>query len=94
MVKTHGLSRFALKSLDEIRDTPDIILQIQETGTTFQGSGKTVYLCEVVRPAEYRAEGTLTRLSGELIAANEDNRRLRRKIERLEAALKKEREAT
>lgn len=94
MVKTHGLSRFVLKSLEEIRDTADIILQIQETGTTFQGSGKTVYLCEVVNPAIYRDEGTLARLSGELIAANEDNRRLRRKIERLEAALKKEREGT
>lgn len=94
MVKTHGLSRFVLKSLDEIRNTSDVILQIQETGTTFQGSGKTVYLCEVVHPVEYKAEGTLARLSGELIAANEDNRRLRRKIERLETALKKERENT
>lgn len=92
MVKTHSLSRFVLKSLEEIRDTSDIILQIQETGTTFQGSGKAVYLCEVVNPAIYKAEGTLATLSGELIAANKENRSLRRKIERLEAALKKERE--
>lgn len=89
MVKTHGLSRFVLYSLEQIRDTADIVLQIDETGTKFEGSGKDVYLCEVVHPREYRSEGTLARLSGELIAASEDNRRLRRKIDRLEAELKK-----
>lgn len=91
MVKTHSASRFALKSLDEIRDTGDVILQIELTGSKFTGSGKDVYLCEVVSRIAYQEEGTVARLSGELITANEENRRLRRKIDRLEGELRKAR---
>ena len=90
MIKTHEQSRFVLKTLEQIRDTDEVILQIAETRSKFQG-GQDVYLCEVVGRHQYRNTATVEKLSAELIAANEENRRLHRRIEKLEATLAKER---
>ena len=56
MIRTQRHSRFVLMSLDEIRATRDIVLQTEETKSNFSGSGKTVYICEVVRPCDYQKE--------------------------------------
>jgi hypothetical protein len=84
MVKTHSNSRFVLKSLDDIRESRDVILQIVETESTFADSKKSVYLCEVVSLAQYNSSGTLDCLANEIIKVNSENRRLRKKIEQYE----------
>lgn len=85
--------RFVLMSLDEIRATRDIVLQTEETKSNFSGSGKTVYICEVVRPCDYQKETDTAadKLAAEIERVNADNRALRRKIERLERELQKAR---
>ena len=90
MIKTHEQSRFVLKTLEQIRDADEVILQIAETRSKFQG-GQDVYLCEVVGRHQYRNTATVEKLSAELIAANEENRRLKKKKKKLEATLAKER---
>ncbi|MFA5423146.1 MAG: hypothetical protein WC374_04755 [Phycisphaerae bacterium] len=85
MVKTHSYSRFALKSLDQIRDTSDVILQVEKTESTFKDSNQAVYLCEIVALHQYDKQGTKEALAEELIRANIENRRLLKKIERLQA---------
>lgn len=84
---------FVLMSLDEIRATRDIVLQTEETKSNFSGSGKTVYICEVVRPCDYQKETDTAadKLAAEIERVNADNRALRRKIERLERELQKAR---
>ena len=89
MVKTHPYSRFALKSLGEIRDTPDVILQIEQTGSTFTETKAAVYLCEIVSSNMYNRAETMERLTDEIIKINTENRRLRKKVEHLEKALLK-----
>lgn len=84
MVKTHPDSRFALYSLDQIRDSTAVILQIEQTDSTFDNSKKSVYLCEIVPAACYNRNSTAERLTDEIIKANTENRRLRGKIDRLE----------
>ena len=84
MVKTNTNSKFVLKSLSEIRDSRDIILQIDKTDTTFTDSGRTCYLCEVVLPMDYARTPTIDNLTKEIITLNGENRRLRIKISRLE----------
>lgn len=91
MIKTHVASRFELRSLDGIRDASDVILQAEQTGSTFTGSNKAVYLCEVVRSCEYSRTTTADKLAAEIERVNADNRALRKKVERLEKALQKER---
>lgn len=92
MIKTHDGSRFTLKTLEEIRDASDVILQIQKTESTFTGTGKTVYLCEVVGAYEYsKTKNAAERLAAEIERVNADNRTLRRKIDRLTKELEKER---
>jgi hypothetical protein len=73
-------------SLDEIRATRDIVLQTEETKSNFSGSGKTVYICEVVRPCDYQKETDTAadKLAAEIERVNADNRALRRKVERLD----------
>ena len=88
MIKTHDLSRFVLLSLEGIRDFSEIVLQAQETGSNFEG-GKRAYLCEVVRPQDYGRKPTADKLAAELIKANEENRALRRRVERLNKELQK-----
>ena len=56
MIRTQRHSRFVLMSLDEIHATRDIVLQTEETKSNFSGSGKTVYICEVVRPLRLSKE--------------------------------------
>jgi hypothetical protein len=92
MVKTQPESKFVLKSLDQINNSSEIILQVDKTESTFTESNKSVYLCEVVSPVMYNRRDTAERLTDEIIRANNENRRLCGKIERLERQLKKERE--
>lgn len=87
MVKTHPNSRFALKSLDDIRDTSDIILQIEKTESTFSDTHKPVYLCEIVSSTRYNDNSTAERLTDEICKVNAENRRLHSKIDHLEKAL-------
>lgn len=89
MIKTHSKSRFQLKTLEEIRDSAEIVLQIEKTDSSFIDSKKTAYLCEVVNPRDYRATPTLEQMAEELIKANNDNRALRRRIAKLETELRK-----
>ncbi|WP_160643310.1 MULTISPECIES: hypothetical protein [unclassified Neglectibacter] len=90
MVKTHSASRFVLLSLEGIRDTSEVILQAQDTGSNFEG-GKRAYLCEVVRPLDYSRTDTADKLAAELMKVNEENRALRRRLDRLNKELKKAR---
>lgn len=85
MIRTQRHSRFVLMSLDEIRATRDIVLQTEETKSNFSGSGKTVYICEVVRPCDYQKETDTAadKLAAEIERVNADNRALRRKAEHL-----------
>lgn len=87
MVKTHPDSRFSLYSLEQIRDFAAIILQIEQTESTFTDSKRPVYLCELVPAACYNRNSIAERLTDEIIKINTENRRLRGKIERLEKAL-------
>jgi len=89
MVKTHPYSRFVLKGLDDIRNSSDVILQIDKTDSVFSENRKVVYLCEVVPQSMYNKESTTERLTDEIIKVNVENRRLRGKIERLEKALER-----
>nr|UWI41619.1 MAG: hypothetical protein [Bacteriophage sp.] len=89
MIKTHSKSRFQLKTLEEIRDSAEIVLQIEKTDSSFIDSKKTAYLCEVVNPRDYRATPTLEQMAEELVEANNDNRALRRRIAKLETELRK-----
>lgn len=89
MIKTHSKSRFHLKTLEEIRDSAGIVLQIEKTDSSFIDSKKTAYLCEVVNPRDYRATPTLEQMAEELVKANNDNRALRRRIAKLETELRK-----
>ncbi|WP_313292602.1 hypothetical protein [Faecalispora jeddahensis] len=89
MVKTHPDSRFALYSLDQIRDSTAVILQIEQTDSTFDNSKKSVYLCEIVPAACYNRDSTTERLTDEIIKVNAENRRLRGKIDRLEKILER-----
>lgn len=91
MVKTHTASRFELRSLEGIRDASDVVLQAEKTGSTFTDTGKAVYLCEVVRRCDYNTPPAVDKLAAEIVRANEENRRLHRRVERLERELKKER---
>jgi hypothetical protein len=89
MVKTHPYSRFTIKDIEAIRDTWDILLQIEKIGTTFSGSGKELYLCEIVDSGLYNKSSTTERLTDEIVRVNEDNRRLRNRNERLEKDIRK-----
>lgn len=62
MIKTHSKSRFQLKTLEEIRDSAEIVLQIEKTDSSFIDSKKTAYLCEVVNPRDYRATPMLDKV--------------------------------
>jgi predicted transcriptional regulator len=89
VIKTHSKSRFQLKTLEEIRDSAEIVLQIEKTDSSFIDSKKTAYLCEVVNPRDYRATPTLEQMAEELVKANNDNRALHRRIAKLETELRK-----
>lgn len=88
MIKSHRESRFVLRTLGEIREATDIVLQVEDTGTQFTG-GKKCYLCEVVSQGAYyntRSERDLIR---EICELNNEKRRLEKKIVRLEGRLER-----
>ena len=88
MVRSNKNSRFALLSLSDIRNSKDIILQIEDTQTNFD-TGYKCYLCEVVSPGIYyniRNEQDLIR---EICELNNEKRKLERKITRLENFIKR-----
>ena len=93
MVKTHKSSRFVLYTLENIWDCEDIILQILDTNSNFTSGGKC-YLCEVVGRYEYNNIRCERDLTDEICRQNEEIRRQKRKIERLEKELIKERNRT
>ena len=93
MVKTHKASRFELRTLEGITSAQDVILQAEQTGSTFTGSGKAVYLCEVVSLRDYGQASTADKLAEEIGKVNDDNRALRRRIGQLERELQREKEA-
>jgi hypothetical protein len=84
MVKTHPKSRFVLKSLAEIRDSRDVILQIVETDSAFTDSKQSVYMCEVVSAVHYDCSKQIDSLVSEIVKVNAENRRLRKKIDQYE----------
>jgi hypothetical protein len=86
MVKTHNASRFCLYTLEEIRDSKEIILQIHETRSTFEG-GKSCYLCEVVNPNLFYRNKNEQDLINEICKLNEEKRKYEQKIARLEKIL-------
>ena len=53
MIKTNPYSRFSLLTLNQIRDSVDVILQIEKTDSTFSDNNQTCYLCEVVGGLNY-----------------------------------------
>ncbi|GEM_PF-898673 len=91
MVKTHKSSRFVLYTLENIRDCKDVVLQIVDTNSSFTSGGKC-YLCEVVGHYEYNNIRCERDLTDEICRQNEEIRRQKRKIERLEKELIKERD--
>ena len=91
MVKTHKSSRFVLYTLENIRDCKDVVLQILDTNSNFTSGGKC-YLCEVVGRYEYNNIRFEWDLTDEICRQNEEIRRQKRKIERLEKELIKERD--
>lgn len=86
MVKTHKDSRFVLKSLEDIRNSPDIVLQTEDSGVKFD-NGQKCYLCEVIAPFRYNDESHKKELITEICKLNEEKRKLEKKIQRLEKAL-------
>jgi hypothetical protein len=84
MVKTHPHSRFALKSLNQIRDSVEVVLQIEKTASQFTNTKEEVFLCEVVSSSNYNPSDTVIKLSDEIVKVNAENRRLRKKIEQYE----------
>ncbi|MBQ2968693.1 MAG: hypothetical protein IJE10_11325 [Clostridia bacterium] len=83
MVRTYKNSRFVLLSLMDIRDSKDIILQIEDAKTNFD-SGQKCYLCEVVSPGLYFSDKDERALIREICELNNDKRKLEKKIIRLE----------
>ena len=90
MVKTHKNSKFVLYTLVQIRDSVEVILQIDDTGTNFT-DGHKCYLCEVVSRYEYNNIRRESDFTDEICKQNEEIRKQKRKIERLEKELIKER---
>ena len=91
MVKTHNKSRFSLLTLGQIRDSKEVILQIEDTRTEFT-DGKKCFLCEVVTQFEYNNTKNRADLECEILTLNEEMRKKDKKIERLEREVKKYRE--
>lgn len=83
MVRTYKNSRFVLLSLTDIRESRDIIIQIEDTQTNFEG-GHKCYLCEIISPGLYYNIRDDKDLIREICELNNDKRKLERKITRLE----------
>ena len=72
-----------LFSLIDIRDSKDVILQIEDAKTNFD-NGQKCYLCEVVSPGLYYSDKDERALIREICELNNDKRKLEKKIFRLE----------
>ncbi|MEG1564846.1 MAG: hypothetical protein RR365_14155 [Bacteroides sp.] len=88
MVKTHKNSRIALYNLTQIRDSKEIILQVENTETTFT-DGHKCYLCEVVAARDYNYVRFEQDYLQEICQLNRDKRELEKRISRLEKQLKR-----
>ena len=91
MVKTHKDSRFSLLTLAQIRDSKEVILQIEDTRTEFT-DGQKCFLCEIVKPFDYNNTKNRADLEREILTLNKEMRKKDKKIERLEREVKKYRE--
>ena len=87
MVKTNRNSKFVLYSLNDIRSTVKVILQMEDTGTKFE-DGHKCYLCEVVDSVIYHTQRTDADLIKEICILNNEKRKLERKIVKLEKKLR------
>lgn len=83
MVKTHKESSFVLRTLNQINNSKDVILQTENTGSKFT-SGEAVYLCEVVNQYTYSNTRTVDSILNELFKVTEENRKMRKTIEKLQ----------
>lgn len=88
MVRTNSESRFVLLSLDNIRNSAAIILQIEDTETKFEGGAKC-YLCEVIDRCYYDKAATNDALTAEVLKLNAEIRSLRKKNEQLKLIIEK-----
>ena len=88
MVKTHKDSRFALLTLADIRDSKDVILQVEDTKSNFD-NGHKCYLCEVVNFFAHKRNKDERDLILEICELNKDKRKLEKKIRRLEKQIEK-----
>ena len=88
MVRTYKNSRFVLLKLSDIRDSKDVILQIEDARVNFD-DGHKCYLCEVVSPGLYFNDRDERDLIREICELNNDKRRLERKITRLENTIER-----
>lgn len=67
MVKTHPKSRLVLLTVEQIRDTNEVVLQAEKTGSQFVGSMKDAYLCEVVSQHDFRNAATIETVTAALL---------------------------
>ena len=92
MVKSNDHSTFELLSLNQIRRSRDIILQIEKTESKFSESDETFYLCEVVTPFYFKRSASVESLTDEVVRLNKENRTLRNKVDRLAKEVEKGRQ--
>ena len=90
MVRTYKNSRFVLLNLSDIRETKQVIIQIEDTATNFN-DGHKCYLCEVVSPEMYYSDKDERQLIREICELNNDKRKLEKKIVSLEKKIEKQR---
>ncbi len=83
MVKTKKFSRFVLMSLEQIRDSKEVILQVLDTQSHFEG-GKKCYLCEVASSLDFYSQNDKEDLIREICKLNGEKRQLEKKIKQLE----------
>ena len=91
MVRTNKNSRFVLLSLAGIRDSRDIVLQIEDSGAEFK-DGQKCFLCEVISQGMYFSEKDERQLIREVCELNDEKRRLEKKVARLERLVEKMKE--
>lgn len=91
MIKTNPYSRFSLLTLEQIRDSREVILQVEKTDSTFMENKKSCYLCEVVGSLNYNKR-TLEDATAEIIRLNRVLERREKRIKFLENKIETQRE--
>lgn len=81
MIKTNPKSWFAHKSLDQIQRFDGVVLQVEKTDSTYEGSGDACYLCELV-DRRHHSTRSIEELAEEVLRQNKEIRQLRNKIDR------------